>query len=90
MMISEFNRVEIHSLIRSLVHLTNQEKLVGKRTKCWLPAFTPFPAIFSKGFFPRLAKARDYVVIGKCIMVLQYRSIKEVVDLPSARRKILD
>ena len=29
------------------------ENIVGKRRKCWLPAFSPFPTMFSKGFFPR-------------------------------------
>ena len=27
------------------------EKHCGKRRKCWLPAFSPFPTMFSKGFF---------------------------------------
>ena len=26
-------------------------KLCGKRRKCWLPAFSPFPTVFSKAFF---------------------------------------
>ena len=26
-------------------------KHCGKRTKCWLPAFSPFPTMFSKGLF---------------------------------------
>ena len=25
-------------------------KHCGKRRKCWLPAFSPFPTMFSKGF----------------------------------------
>ena len=29
-------------------------KHCGKRRKCWLPAFSPFPKMFSKGFFPRV------------------------------------
>ena len=27
------------------------ENIVGKRRKCWLPAFSSFPTLFSKGFF---------------------------------------
>ena len=27
-----------------------------KRRKCWLPAFSLFPAMFSKGFFPGIIK----------------------------------
>ena len=28
-----------------------EEKNCKKRRKCWLPAFSPFPTMFSKGFF---------------------------------------
>ena len=34
----------------------------GKRTKCWLPAFSPFPTMFSKGL--KVIRSRDCVV--KC------------------------
>ena len=34
----------------------------GKRSKCWLPAFSPFLTMFSKGFIFRVFKSRDYVV----------------------------
>ena len=33
-----------------------------KRRKCWLPAFSPFPTMFSKRYFLRIGKSRDYVV----------------------------
>ena len=36
----------------------------GKRSKCWLPAFFPFPTMFSKGFFFQVAKSQDFVVKG--------------------------
>ena len=39
-------------------------KHCGKRRKCWLPAFSPFSAVFSKGLFSRGVKSRDCVV--KC------------------------
>ena len=29
-------------------------KNCGKRKKCWLPAFSPFPTIFSNGFYVRV------------------------------------
>ena len=32
----------------------NIENIVGKGKKCWLPAFSPFPTMFSKGFFFRI------------------------------------
>ena len=37
-------------------------KHCGKRRKCWLPAFSSFPAMFSKGFFHGVVKSRDCVV----------------------------
>ena len=36
-------------------------KHCGKRRKCRLPAFSPFPTMFSKGFFPRFITSRDCV-----------------------------
>ena len=36
----------------------------GKRRKCWLPAFSPFPTVFSKGFFLWGIKSRDCVVMS--------------------------
>ena len=29
-------------------------KHCGEMRKCWLPAFSPFPAMFSKGFFSKV------------------------------------
>ena len=34
----------------------------GKRGKCWLPAFSSFPTVFSKAFVFRVIKSRDCVV----------------------------
>ena len=33
-------------------------KHLWKRRKCWLPAFSPFPTMFSKGLFFRVVKSR--------------------------------
>ena len=38
------------------------KKHCGKRRKCWIPAFCPFPTAFSKAFFFRVVKNRDYMV----------------------------
>ena len=40
----------------------NSRKHCGKRRKWWLPAFSPFPTMFSKGLFVRVIKSRDCVV----------------------------
>ena len=34
----------------------------GNRRKCRLPAFSPFPTMFSKGYFLEVVKSRDCVV----------------------------
>ena len=40
------------------------ENIVVNGKKCWLPAFSPFPTMFSKGFLCRVIKNRDSVVKG--------------------------
>ena len=39
-------------------------KHAGKKRKCWSPAFSPFPTMFSKVFFSRGVKSRNCVVKG--------------------------
>ena len=36
--------------------------IIIDRTKCWLPAFSPFPTMFLTALFLRVVKSRDYVV----------------------------
>ena len=38
------------------------ENIVGKGEKCWLPAFSCFSTMFSKGFWYRVLKSHDCVV----------------------------
>ena len=38
------------------------EIIAGKRRKCWLPTFSPFPTFFSNSFLLRVVKSRDCVV----------------------------
>ena len=42
--------------------LYRAENTLGKRRKCWEPAFSPFPTVFSKAFITRVVKRRDCVV----------------------------
>ena len=42
--------------------LSQGRKHRGKWRKCWLPAFSPLPTMFSKGLFLRVLKIRDCVV----------------------------
>ena len=39
-------------------------KHCGKRRKLWLPEFSPFPTVLSKGFFLKVVKSRDCMVMG--------------------------
>ena len=50
----------IKMMISRLVRVEN----TGKRRKCWLTAFSPFHTVFSKAFFLRIVKSRDYLVKG--------------------------
>ena len=38
------------------------ENIVGEGRKQWLPAFSPFPTMFSKSLFHRVIKSPDCVV----------------------------
>ena len=42
--------------------LGSVENIVGKGQKCWLPAFSPFPTMFSKASLLRVIESRDCVV----------------------------
>ena len=35
------------------------ENIVEKGNKCWFPAFSPFPTMFSKGFLIQVVQIRD-------------------------------
>ena len=45
-------------------NISKDRKHCGKRRKCWLPAFSSFPTMFSKGFFLHCVKSRQSVVKG--------------------------
>ena len=45
-------------------------KHCGERGKCWLPAFSPFPTTFSKGFLPRFVKSQDLCGEGLIIQII--------------------
>ena len=35
-----------------------------KGRKCWLPAFSPFPIMFSESFLPKVVKSWDFMIKG--------------------------
>ena len=57
-----FSRLQNKCNSKTKVLFVMGRKHCGKRRKCWSPAFSPFPAMFSKGFFCRVVKSRDCVV----------------------------
>ena len=64
-----YRPAQIESICRRQIKLGSKveifirkgKKHYGKRRKCWLPAFSSFPTVFSKGFLPRVLKSRDCV-----------------------------
>ena len=50
----------------------------GKRRKCWLPAFPPFPIMFSKGSFFRVVKCRDCV---RKTVIMKIKKTDQLVNL---------
>ena len=65
-----FRQVQIESLYRQQNKCESKieiwygkgRKHCGKRRKCWLPAFSPYLTMFSKGLFLRIVKSYDCVV----------------------------
>ena len=49
---------------QSKISFEKGRKHCGKRRKCWLPAFSPFPTMFSKVVSFRVVKSQDCVVRG--------------------------
>ena len=68
----KLGEVQIQSICRQQIDINSKfetcfgtgRKHCGKKRKCWLPAFSPFPARFSKGFLPWVVKSRDCLVKG--------------------------
>ena len=50
------------------------ENTVGKRRKCMLEIFSPFPTMFSKTFLFRAVKSLDCVVKSKHQLSYMYKS----------------
>ena len=66
--LQNFKLVQIESICRRQnkcnpnieICFENGRKHCGKRRKCWLPAFSPFPTILSKAFFLRVVKMSGF------------------------------
>ena len=51
------------------------KNIVGIRRKCWFPARSPFPTMFSKGIFLRVVKSWDCVVKSYIWTRLKFRHL---------------
>ena len=56
----EDNKLNITKKLKFV--LGKSRKQCRKRRKCWLPAFSPFPTMFSRGLFIRVVKSKACVV----------------------------
>ena len=61
-LIESICRKQIKCDSKTEISLEKDRKHYGKRRKCWLPAFSPFPTMFSKDYFFRVVKSRNCVV----------------------------
>ena len=52
---------KLKALAENKINVTQKLKFVWDRVK-WVPAFSPFTTMFSKGFLYRAVKRLDYVV----------------------------
>ena len=60
--LKEFSGDKINVSKKFKFLLGKVRKHCGKRRKCWLPAFSPFPTMFPKGFFLKIVNSWDCVV----------------------------
>ena len=49
---------KINASRKSKLGIVKGRKQCRKRRKCWLPAFSPFPTMFSNGFFFRVVRGQ--------------------------------
>ena len=50
------------NIARMIISLFDRVENTGKSRKCWLPAFSLFPTLFSKAAFFRVVKSRHCVL----------------------------
>ena len=73
------DRLNVAGMMISI--LDRVENTVGKKGKCWLPAFSSFPTAFSKVFLFRVVKN----VAGPCGKELNYHIVRD----PNVRKYCL-
>ena len=55
------DKITVTKQLKFVLRRVNKKHL-GKRRKCWLAAFSPFPTMFSKAFFLGVIKSQECVV----------------------------
>ena len=56
------NKINVTKILKFTSRMV--KNILGKKRKCWLPAFSPVPKMFSKASFHRVVESRDCVVKG--------------------------
>ena len=67
------------NVTEKLKFVSGREENIVRKRKYWLPAFSPFPTMFSKSYLFKIVKSKDCVI----------KSLKQRV-VGSFRRQILD
>ena len=60
---------------KTTIHFGKGKKHCEKRKKCWLPAFSPVPLLFTKGLFSKVIKTMDYMIKSQQLDLTLYYTI---------------
>ena len=72
------------NVVQMMIGVTDWvEKIVWKKRKCWLLAFSPFHTMFSKGFFFWVIKSRDCMVKSWTKFIYRVCNLRDSKDRPS-------
>ena len=82
--IQSISRWRIKSDSKIGVCLGKSRKHCGKRRKCLLPAFSPFPTMFSKAFFSRGVKSWDCAVKSETNLLICKKYSKDANIWPNS------
>ena len=61
--------------------------MVRKGEKCWLPVFSPFPKMFSKGLLLRVVKSWDSVVKSKIMVKNIHTKSTQIIQITMLTRQ---
>ena len=62
--LTRLKHLELTNVALLIISVFDKEETLWERTKCHLPAFSPFPTMSSKAIFFKIVKAWDCVKKG--------------------------